>query len=133
MSGLMSTNGTRWLRAWWPKRYLQRRFLPGEILARARPSGVSRIVLVQMSCYQTDNRYMLDVIASAPETFRGIAVIDARSPEGEMRRLASLGVRGFRIGRDGRGRETWPETAGYDRLFRCSAEDALAVCPLIDP
>jgi hypothetical protein len=34
-------------------------FLPSDILRHATPSGVTRIVLVQMSYYRTDNSYML--------------------------------------------------------------------------
>ena len=37
-------------------------FTPEEILAIARPHGVTRIVLIQMSFYRLDNRYMLDAM-----------------------------------------------------------------------
>jgi predicted TIM-barrel fold metal-dependent hydrolase len=112
-----------------------RRFLPDEILAVARPSGVSRIVLVQMSYYGTDNRYMLDVIKGAPETFRGIAVIDHLSPDchAEMRHLAAAGVRGFRISQGVHDPASWLQTGAYDCIFEGAAREGLAVCPLIDP
>ncbi len=76
-----------------------RRFLPEHILAHAKASGVTRVTLVQMSYYQTNNRYMLDVIKAAPQTFRGIAIVDFSSPElaRQMQSLKSQGVRGFRI------------------------------------
>ncbi|MBI2951246.1 amidohydrolase family protein, partial [bacterium] len=54
-------------------------FLPQDILRHAGPSGVSRVVLIQMSYYGSDNRYMLDVIRDAPEVFRGVAIVDWRS------------------------------------------------------
>jgi predicted TIM-barrel fold metal-dependent hydrolase len=112
-----------------------RRFLPEELLASARSSLVSRVLLIQMSYYGRDNRYMLDTIRSGPETFRGIAVIDHRSGEclAEMRRLRTLGVRGIRISRAAGDSADWPETGEYGPLFEYAAREGLAVCPLIDP
>lgn len=48
-------------------------FYPEELLAHAEPSGVNRIVLIQMSYYQFDNTYMLDVM-------EGIQVFFQASP-----------------------------------------------------
>jgi predicted TIM-barrel fold metal-dependent hydrolase len=100
-----------------------RRFLPDELLAAARASRVSRVLLIQMSYYGNDNRYMLDTIRSAPGTFRGIAVIDHRSSEClvEMRRLKTLGVRGVRISRGAGDSASWPETGDYGLLFEYAA------------
>ena len=74
-------------------------FLPEDILGHARPCGVERVVLVQMSYYGFDNSYMLDVMREYDGVFSGIAVIDveAERPDDEMRRLAKEGVRGFRV------------------------------------
>ena len=36
-------------------------FFPEDVLGHAQPCGVDRIVLVQMSYYGADNRYMLQV------------------------------------------------------------------------
>jgi predicted TIM-barrel fold metal-dependent hydrolase len=112
-----------------------RRFLPEDLLAVARPSGVSRILLIQMSYYRYDNRYMLDVIQSAPKTYRGIALFDHRSPDcrSEIRRLRAAGIRGVRISRGTGDIATWPETGDYGVLFECAAREGIAVCPLIDP
>src|SRR5689334_13533600 len=41
-------------------------FTPRQLFAHCRPQGVDRIVLIQMSFYQYDNRYMLDAIAQHP-------------------------------------------------------------------
>ena len=46
-------------------------FYPEELLAHAEPSGVNRIVLIQMSYYQYDNTYMLDVMEEHPGRFFG--------------------------------------------------------------
>ena len=74
-------------------------FFPEDIPAHARPCGVERVVLVQMSYYGFDNSYMLDVMSTHAGIFSGIAVIDmqAERPDDEMCRLATLGVRGFRV------------------------------------
>ncbi len=109
-------------------------FFPGDILAHARPCGVERVVLVQMSYYGFDNRYMLDVMRAYAGVFSGIAVIDmqAERPDDEMCRLAALGVRGFRVQPRG-DIERWLDGAGYERAFRCGADEKLAICPLINP
>src|SRR5687767_12608391 len=41
-------------------------FTPEELLARAKPCGVGRIVLIQMSFYRFDNRYMLVAMRRFP-------------------------------------------------------------------
>src|SRR3990172_3015001 len=74
-------------------------FTADELLQHARPVGVNRVVLIQMSFYGHDNSYMLDMIRAHPGTFAGVAVIDQHGPDpaAEMRRLKALGVRGVRI------------------------------------
>ena len=109
-------------------------FFPEDILAHARPCGVERVVLVQMSHYGFDNSYMLDVMNTYAGVFSGIAVIDiqAERPDDEMRRLATLGVRGFRVQPRG-DIASWLDGAGYERAFRYGADEKLAICPLINP
>jgi len=108
-------------------------FLPEDILGHARPCGVERVVLVQMSYYGFDNRYMLDVMRDYDGVFSGIAVIDveAERPDVEMRRLAQEGVRGFRVQPRG-DIERWLDGVNYERLFQCAADENLAICPLIN-
>ena len=109
-------------------------FFPEEILAHANPCGVDRVVLVQMSFYETDNSYMLRVMDEHAGVFAGIGIVDPNSaePDGDMRRLAERGVRGFRI-YEGSPIETWLQGDGYERMFRAGAEHGLAICPLINP
>jgi predicted TIM-barrel fold metal-dependent hydrolase len=118
-----------------PAQMAMPRFLPEDILRHANASGVNRIVLIQMSYYRFDNRYMLDVIRARPETFCGIAIVDwnAPRPEEAMRELMRVHVRGFRIHPAGRPPETWLDGEGFERMFRCGAAERLAICPLIDP
>lgn len=110
-------------------------FLPEEIIRLTKASGVNRVVLIQMSYYQTDNRYLLDVIRAHPGVFRGVAIVDpaAPRPAAAMSALKPGGVRGFRIypGRDGAG--NWLDTAGFHEMFACGANEGLAICPLINP
>ena len=55
-----------------PEDMAPKTFYPEDILGHARPCGVNRVVLIQMSYYQSDNSYMLDVIAAQPDVFRGL-------------------------------------------------------------
>lgn len=108
---------------------------PECILGAARPCGVDRVVLVQMSYYGTDNSYMLDTMRAHPGVFGGIAVIDADSDEveAEMARLRALGVRGFRIQPRGGAAATWLDGPGAARMFAEGARSGQAMCCLINP
>lgn len=110
-------------------------FTPDELFAHARPAGVGRVVLIQMSFYGFDNRYMLDAIRGYPGVFSGVAVIDdhAERPEVEMRRLKELGVRGFRIYPRNRPADRWLDGEGMRAMWRAGAADGLAMCCLINP
>jgi predicted TIM-barrel fold metal-dependent hydrolase len=104
-------------------------FTPEELLAHCQPSGVGRIVLVQMSYYGTENSYMLDTMARFPGVFGGTAVIDelADDVEAEMGRLGALGVRSFRVQpREG-------SFDGYARMFAEATKSKQALCCLMNP
>ncbi|MEH3087935.1 MAG: amidohydrolase family protein [Xylophilus ampelinus] len=60
-------------------------------------TGTQRVVLVTPSTYGSDNRCMLDGLRSLGADARGVAVIDGREPDAELRRLDGLGVRGVRL------------------------------------
>ena len=71
---------------------------PKETLAALHAHlGVSRAVIVQASCHGSDNRAMLDCIASDPKRYRGVAIIDDSFDERELRALHEGGVRGARF------------------------------------
>lgn len=59
--------------------------------------GLAAGVLVQPSFLGTDNSYLLNALATAPERLRGVAVIDSRTPGEELDRLAEAGVCGIRL------------------------------------
>jgi 2-pyrone-4,6-dicarboxylate lactonase len=70
--------------------------------------GVERAVLVQPSIYGSDNRVLLDALATDPQRLRGVAVIDADIPQAELERMHEMGVRGVRCNivdvKEGKGR-----------------------------
>lgn len=68
-----------------------------EYRAVAAPLGLRRAVLVQPSCYGTDNRAMLDTLRAHPGATRGVAVIDPGIADGELAEMHELGVRGVRL------------------------------------
>ncbi len=110
-------------------------FEPDELLGHAKPCGVSRIVLIQMSFYGFDNSYMLDTMKNYPGVFSGVAVIDdgAANPADEMRRLKSQGVRGFRIYPRNKPVNHWLDGQGMRAMWQCGASENLAMCHLVNP
>ena len=59
--------------------------------------GIGRAVIVQASCHGTDNRAMLDCIASAPDRYRGVAIADETFDDKTLQKLHDGGVRGARF------------------------------------
>jgi predicted TIM-barrel fold metal-dependent hydrolase len=110
-------------------------FTPEELFAQCHPSGVHRIVLVQMSFYQFDNRYLLDAIARYPGVFSGIGIVDETKPNvrGAMKALAAHGVRGFRLYATKRKAESWAHSAGMQEMWTYGGDSRLTMCLLADP
>ncbi|MEU1803033.1 amidohydrolase family protein [Streptomyces sp. NPDC019937] len=78
--------------------------------------GLAAGVLVQPSFLGTDNSHLLAALRRAPERFRGVAVIDPRTPGDELDRLVEAGVCGIRLNLIGRpvpplGEGPWPRLA----------------------
>jgi len=59
--------------------------------------GISRAVIVQASCHGSDNRAMLDCIASDPQRYRGVAIVNDSFTEKDYDTLQVGGVRGVRF------------------------------------
>jgi 2-pyrone-4,6-dicarboxylate lactonase len=59
--------------------------------------GIDRAVIVQASCHGTDNAAMLDCIASDPQRYRGVAIVDDGFGDADYDRLHAGGVRGVRF------------------------------------
>ncbi len=110
-------------------------FTDEELMKHARPVGVDRVVLIQMSFYGYDNSYMLDTIRAHPDRYRGVAVIDqdGRRPDLHMLKLKRLGVRGFRIYPKNQPVARWLETESMHRMWSTGAKEGLSMCCLINP
>lgn len=68
-----------------------------DYLAMLDATGMERGVLVQISVYGTDNRYMLEVLRRHPDRLRGIGVVAPDVAERELRDMHEAGVRGLRL------------------------------------
>jgi predicted TIM-barrel fold metal-dependent hydrolase len=77
--------------------------------------GVSHGLLVQPSCYGTDNACMLDAMARGRGRLKGIAVIVPQATDGELLSLKERGVVGIRLHlmRSDPTALTRPETRGF--------------------
>ncbi len=109
-------------------------FTAEELFAQCRPSGVEQVVLIQMSFYELDHRYMVEVMQSHPGVFSGVSLIDwhAADIEDEVKRHAELGMRGFRLHSRGDA-NGWVDDPDMDRLWRLAPTHGIAICPLINP
>jgi hypothetical protein len=66
--------------------------------ALQRRTGITRTVVVQPTAYGKDNTCTLDGMAAlGKDTARGVAVVDDRVSEAELRRLDDLGMRAARL------------------------------------
>ena len=110
-------------------------FTVDELIAQAKPAGVNRVVLIQMSFYGHDNSYMLDCMKRFPGMFSGVAVINQNQPkpEDEMVKLKKQGVRGFRIYPQNQDYARWLDGAGLKAMFAAGGREKLNMCCLIDP
>ncbi len=110
-------------------------FTPEQLLAHARPCGVSRVVLIQMSYYRFDNRYMLAAMREYPGVFSGVAVIDEHASQAgqTMRDLKQQGVRGFRIHPGKQPVDAWLSSPGMAAMWKVGADEQLAMCALVNP
>ena len=71
---------------------------PKESLAAVhRTLGIERCVIVQASCHGTDNRAMLDAIATSGGRYRGIAIVDQTLTDQDCAALQEGGIRGVRF------------------------------------
>lgn len=110
-------------------------FTPEQLFAHCKPQGVSRVVLIQMSFYQYDNRYMLDMIAQHRGVFSGVAIVDeTKADVGDtMKTLAGQGVRGFRLYTDKAKAEAWSSSEGMKKMWTYGADAGLSMCLLANP
>ena len=70
---------------------------PEQMAALHRALHIERVVIVTPSVYGTDNSSTLFGMKARGRTARGVAVIDARTPERELDAMEMAGVRGVRL------------------------------------
>jgi predicted TIM-barrel fold metal-dependent hydrolase len=71
--------------------------LPEEMDALHKALKMQRVVIVTPSVYGTDNSASIYGMAARGKDARGVAVIDDKTSDAELDRLASLGFRGIRL------------------------------------
>ncbi len=110
-------------------------FTPEQLFAHSRPAGVRRVVLVQMSFYEFDNRYMLDCMHAHPGVFSGIAIVDEAQPtlRETMKALGRQGVRGFRVYANREKVAHWDRSDDMKKMWAHAADLGQAICLLADP
>jgi predicted TIM-barrel fold metal-dependent hydrolase len=110
-------------------------FTPEQLFAHTKPCGVERVVLIQMSYYGFDNRYMVDTMRRFPEVFSGVAVVDehAAGLAGTMLDLKKQGVRGFRIHPAQQAVDNWLFGPPMAQMWKVGADEQLAMCALVNP
>ncbi|MBM3278273.1 MAG: amidohydrolase family protein [Candidatus Handelsmanbacteria bacterium] len=119
-------------------------FSAEELAAIARPSGVTRWNLVQMTWYGLDHSYIADTIAADPRHFVGTGIVPAicdvalPGPDQTMRALAQQGIVAFRLrGRSTRpllgDEEAWMAHPGYERIFAAAEAHDLGLSFLLSP
>ena len=115
-------------------------FTPDDHFTYSQQLGKVRLNLVQMTWYGLDHSYILDLIASDPETYTGtgivpgIADVSLADPGKTMLALAARGIRAFRVRGGTTGRPTafgrasrWLDYPGYESMFKTGAEHNLAL------
>jgi predicted TIM-barrel fold metal-dependent hydrolase len=68
-----------------------------QMTATLNDAGVAGALIVQPSCYATDNAALLSALAAAPGRHRGIAVVAGTESDAELQSLAQAGVVGVRF------------------------------------
>ena len=71
--------------------------LPSDYRLLQKRIGTTRNVIVTPSTYGTDNSATLDGMAQLAPNVRGVAVVDTRVTDAELKRLNGLGMRGTRF------------------------------------
>jgi predicted TIM-barrel fold metal-dependent hydrolase len=83
---------------WFPGRtYTPEMALPEEMTALHKALHMQRVVIVTPSVYGTDNSATILGMQARGKDARGVAVIDDKTTDAELDRLAKLGFKGIRV------------------------------------
>lgn len=88
-----------------------------DYLAQLDAHGLSHGVLVQPSFLGTDNSYLLQAMAQAPDRLRGVVVVDSDIPAAALEAMAAAGVKGVRLNLMGQALSDLNEH-GWQAFFR---------------
>ena len=107
-------------------------FTPDELFAHCKPEGVAKVVLIQMSFYRFDNKYMLDCMEKHAGVFAGVAVIDESKSDvvASMKSMGEKGVRGFRLFTDRQKASGWQDSTGMRQMWSQAADSGQSMCLL---
>ncbi len=108
-------------------------FTPEQLFAHSKPTGVTRIVLIQMSFYGFDNAYMLDSMQRFPGVFSGVAIVDENDQPAQRMKALKAGSARVRIRPGSRPIASWLTGPGMAEMWKTSATENLAMCHLINP
>ena len=97
--------------------------------------GIDYGVLVQVSMYSWDNRYVLDCARRYPGRFQLVGLVNPESDqvEEEMTMLANQGIKGLRLGPMLRPDIEWFNTKRADRVWYIAGELGLILTLLVIP
>jgi predicted TIM-barrel fold metal-dependent hydrolase len=109
-----------------------------EFAVTATAAGVDRAVLVQaFGAYGTDNTYVVDAVAAAPDRFVSVGIIDPEAPDAPatLRALAARpGFTGIRLFTIGASAPTWLDDPATDALWAVARDlDLRVVVALLAP
>ena len=110
-------------------------FTPLELMAVARPVGVTRVVLIQHDVFHAfDNSYLIHVAAEQPDRFRVVGKLNHLQPHADrsMRELLPRQVTSFRITSRFPSSDRWLEGPGMASMWACAAETRQSLGCLID-
>src|SRR5258708_35090375 len=83
---------------WFAERtYTPEMALPEEMTALHKALKIQRVVIVTPSVYGADNSATIYGMAARGNEARGVAVIDDKTTDAELDRLAALGFKGIRL------------------------------------
>ena len=94
--------------------------LPEEMAQLHKALRMQRVVIVTPSVYGTDNSATLWGMKARGANARGVAVIDDKTPEGELDAMGRAGIRGIRINLATGGAA--PDPAAARKRFQAAAE-----------
>lgn len=96
-----------------------------DLMATLDAAGIDRAVLVQPSCYGTDNTIIMDLVSRLPRRWGGVGVVCGATSSAELEVLRRAGIRGIRLNL--RQSASLFEAGGVEQLAAAAGELGLAL------